>query len=161
MASKSSRQQPKQGHRQRTGKATALKFSGLFLPNTLQKRYGKDCGCGSTLLHATPTFRNCSKTYGAPCIWGRFSHGELCRLIPIVIFSCCNNFTIKSIHFLQFTYYIGMFLELFLFIWFLIVPKFSRSKFFSNGHHIYLRKVNAFMQHVRQHFASQHPFRKK
>ena len=67
MASKLLRQQQKQGHRQRTGKATAFKFSGLFLPNTLQKRYEKDCGCGSTLLHATPTFRNRSKTYGAPC----------------------------------------------------------------------------------------------
>ena len=45
MASKLSRQQQKQGHRQRTGKATAFKFSGLFLPNNSQKRYGKDCGC--------------------------------------------------------------------------------------------------------------------
>lgn len=56
MASKPSKQLPKQGHRQRTGKATASKFSGIFLQNTF-KRYEKDCGRGSTPPHATPLLK--------------------------------------------------------------------------------------------------------
>ena len=52
MASKPSRQQPKKGHRQKTGKATAFKFSGLFLPNTLEKGMEKIVGVAQ--LYFTP-----------------------------------------------------------------------------------------------------------
>ena len=48
-------------------KLEPLNFQDYFLQICTFKRYGTDCGCGSTLLHTTPTFRNRSKTYGAPC----------------------------------------------------------------------------------------------
>ena len=49
-------------------KTQPLNFQDYFLQICTFKRYETDCGCGSTLLHATPTFKNRSKTYGAPCI---------------------------------------------------------------------------------------------
>ena len=58
MASKPSRQWPKQGHSQRTGKATAFKFSGLFLPNTLQKGMEKIVGVAQLYFMPHPLLEN-------------------------------------------------------------------------------------------------------
>ena len=50
-------------------KTQPLNFQDYFLQICTFKIYGSDCGHGSTLLHATPTFRNRSMTYGAPCMF--------------------------------------------------------------------------------------------
>ena len=61
-------------------------------------RYRTDCGRGSTLLHTKPTFRNRSKTYGAPCIWGNVYFVEFWKLVychRIKLYqnaSLCSNF---------------------------------------------------------------------
>ena len=54
-----------EGH-EKNSKAMATKLSENFAINIL-KKYKKNCRHGLTQLNATPTFKNCSETYGPPC----------------------------------------------------------------------------------------------
>ena len=96
MATKPPRQQPKQGHRQRTGKATAFKFSGLFLPNTLQKGMEKIVGVAQLYFMPHPLLEIVQRLMAHPVVSKTYlgfpSLGvQNCSLFKVILLVLSNS----------------------------------------------------------------------